>query len=479
MHFRRKILLKMMQVGDLLLLGMAFLIVMWLFYAQNNSLLAFEEFLSLRIKIENFLGAIVMMAMWHMTCSSLNLYESKRLSTITQEIPDILKATSLVAFTTAGLALLFQIDMISAGFLLTFWILATLFMCVGRIGERITLAWMRRKGRNLRNIVIIGTNPRAVKFAREIRAKPELGYHLLGFVDEPWEKLDPQHLEGISIISTLEKFQGFIRTFSVDEVLVALPLRSYYQQASKIVAQCEEQGILVRMLGDLFSPKLAKSAIDQVGGHPTFTLNTGAIGDQAILIKRIFDLLIAVPSVILLLPFFAFVAAAIKLTSPGPVFFIQERVGLNKRLFRLMKFRTMVQQAESLQAKLEHLNEVERAAFKITDDPRITPLGRLLRKTSIDEFPQLINVMNGDMSLVGPRPLPVRDFQEFNEDWHRRRWSVRPGITCLWQVSGRSSISFSKWMELDLQYIDKWTLWLDLKILFKTIPSVMKGTGAA
>ena len=286
-------------------------------------------------------------------------------------------------------------------------------------------------------------------------------------------------LKGFPIVCSLETFQDFIRTFSVDEVLVALPLRSCYQQTSKIMAQCEEQGILVRMVGDIFSPKFAKSAIDELGGHPTLTHNTGAIGDEAILVKRMIDLLIAVPSVIILLPFFAVIAAVLKLTSPGPVFFIQERVGLNKRLFRLMKFRTMVQEAELLQADLEHLNEVKGAAFKITNDPRITPLGHFLRRTSIDELPQLINVIFGDMSLVGPRPLPLRDLQEFNEDWHRRRWSVRPGLTCLWQVSGRSSLSFTKWMELDLQYIDKWTLWLDLKILFKTIPAVMRGTGAS
>ena len=138
----------------------------------------------------------------------------------------------------------------------------------------------------------------------------------------------------------------------------------------------------------------------------------------------------------------------------------------------------MVQGAERLQAELEHLNEVDGAAFNITHDPRVTPLGRFLRKTSIDELPQLINVIKGDMSLVGPRPLPIRDLLEFNEDWHRRRFCVRPGLTCLWQVSGRSTISFTKWMELDLQYIDKWTFWLDLKILFKTIPAVMKGSGA-
>lgn len=478
MHFRRKILLKFMQFGDLLLIGMTFLVVTWLFYAPNNSLLVFEEFLALRIKIENLLVGFLMIGMWHLMCVALGLYDSKRLSTINQEIPDILKATALVTLTTAGVALSLNIDMISSEFLLVFWISLTLLMSFSRIGVRKLLSWMRRKGRNLRNIVIVGTNPRALEFAQHIRAKPEIGYRLLGYVDEPWEKLDYQHLEGFPLVSSLESFHAFIRTFSIDEVLIALPLRSYYQQASQIVTQCEEQGIRVRMLGDLFSPKLAKSALDEVGNYPTLTHHTGAIGDEAILIKRMIDLLLAVPSVILLLPFFAFIAAVLKLTSSGPVFFIQERVGLNKRLFPLIKFRTMVPEAERLQAELEHLNEVEGAAFKITNDPRITPLGHLLRKTSIDELPQLFNVINGDMSLVGPRPLPIRDLQEFNEDWQRRRWSVRPGLTCLWQVSGRSSLSFTKWMELDLQYIDRWTVWLDLKILFKTIPAILKGTGA-
>ncbi|HNP62014.1 MAG TPA: sugar transferase [Nitrospirales bacterium] len=478
MHFRRQILIKLMHFGDLLLLGMSFLIVLWVFYAPNNSLMAFEEFLALRIKIENFLVGAVMVGIWHVGCASLGLYESKRLSTIAQEVPDIIKATLLVTFVTAGIALLFRIDMVSAEVLLSFWILSTVLICLSRVGVRVTLAWMRRKGRNLRNILIIGTNPRALAFAKEIQSKPELGYCLLGYVDEPWDGLNHEHLEDVPILTDLKKFPGFIRTFSVDEVLLALPFRSFYQEAAQVVAQCEEQGILVRVLGDLFSPKLAKSTIDEVGLHPTFSLNTGAIGDQAVLIKRAIDLIIAIPSVILLLPFFAIVAAAIKLSSPGPVFFIQERVGLNKRLFPFIKFRTMVPDAELQQAELEHLNEVDGAAFKITNDPRVTPLGRLLRKASIDELPQLINVINGDMSLVGPRPLPVRDLQEFYEDWHRRRFSVRPGLTGLWQVSGRSSTSFAKWMELDLHYIDKWSIWLDLKILFKTIPAVMKGSGA-
>jgi lipopolysaccharide/colanic/teichoic acid biosynthesis glycosyltransferase len=169
----------------------------------------------------------------------------------------------------------------------------------------------------------------------------------------------------------------------------------------------------------------------------------------------------------------------ILLTSPGPVLFTQKRVGLHKRDFLVYKFRTMVVGAEKRQKEIEHLNEVSGPVFKIKNDPRITTVGKFLRKTSIDELPQLINVLKGDMSLVGPRPLPIRDYAGFSEDWQRRRFSVRPGITCLWQVSGRSQISFDKWMELDLQYIDKWSLWLDLQILLRTIPAVLKGEGAA
>lgn len=168
----------------------------------------------------------------------------------------------------------------------------------------------------------------------------------------------------------------------------------------------------------------------------------------------------------------------IKLDSPGPVFFIQKRVGYNKRLFKAYKFRTMIKGAEKQQSKLEQLNEMSGPVFKIKNDPRITKIGRIMRKTSIDELPQLFNVLKGDMSLIGPRPLPVRDYERFEEEWHKRRFSIRPGLTCLWQINGRNGMSFDKWVELDMEYIDNWSLLLDLKILIKTIPAVFKGSGA-
>jgi lipopolysaccharide/colanic/teichoic acid biosynthesis glycosyltransferase len=173
------------------------------------------------------------------------------------------------------------------------------------------------------------------------------------------------------------------------------------------------------------------------------------------------------------------VAALVRFTSPGPVFFRQTRVGLNKRQFNIYKFRTMVANAEQLQDQLLPMNEMTGPVFKITKDPRITRFGKILRKTSIDELPQLFNVLRGDMSLVGPRAMSLRDYQLFDQDWQRRRFSVKPGITCLWQIHGRNSVPFEEWMELDMQYIDKWSLWLDLKILARTVPAVLRGTGAA
>jgi lipopolysaccharide/colanic/teichoic acid biosynthesis glycosyltransferase len=195
-------------------------------------------------------------------------------------------------------------------------------------------------------------------------------------------------------------------------------------------------------------------------------------------VKRVFDLVVGAALLLLLTPLFITVAILIKLTSPGPIFFVQDRVGRQKRPFRFIKFRTMVQDAERRQAELEKLNEVSGPVFKIRNDPRVTRLGAFLRKTSIDELPQLINVVLGHMSLVGPRPLPIRDYQAFDADWHRRRFSVRPGMTCLWQIAGRNSIPFDRWMELDMQYIDRWSLWLDFKILAGTVPAVVSGKGA-
>jgi exopolysaccharide biosynthesis polyprenyl glycosylphosphotransferase len=276
----------------------------------------------------------------------------------------------------------------------------------------------------------------------------------------------------------VEQLNAIIADQPVDEVLVALPIDKYGPLVDTIVRQCEEQGIIVRVRTKMSHLHIARTYVDELEGVPTMTIQSGPRDGWQLVSKRFIDVLGSAALLITLAPLFALVALLIKFGSTGPIFFTQERVGYNKRRFKVLKFRTMVIEAEQQQQMLEHLNEVEGPVFKIKKDPRITCVGAYLRRFSIDELPQLINVLKGDMSLVGPRPLPVRDVERIDLRWHKRRFSIKPGITCLWQVNGRSNIGFNDWVRMDLDYIDKWSLGLDLLILMKTIPAVFKGPGA-
>jgi len=431
-----------------------------------------------RLKLSNVLLFVVLMAVWHLIFAAFGLYRSHRLSSVRTEALDVVKATSLGSTVALGFAWLVSIELMTARFLAVFWLLSTALTVFARLALRFVLERFRVRGRNLRNLVIVGTNSRALRFAELVEGKPTLGYQIKGFVDEEWGGVEAFRRTGRELVAGLGDFGSYLREHVVDEVVIALPVSSYYAQFSHILLACEEQGILVHILPDLFDVN-HKLRLEVLEDQPVITLRTGAMEGWPLLVKRIFDVVMALALLVVLMPVFVVVALLIKLTSPGPVLFVQERVGLNKRPFRFLKFRTMVQDAESRQAALEGLNEVGGAVFKIWNDPRVTAVGSLLRRTSIDELPQLVNVLLGDMSLVGPRPLPLRDYQAFDADWHRRRFSVRPGMTCLWQVGGRTSIPFDRWMELDMQYIDNWSLWLDVKLLLSTIPAVLTGRGAA
>jgi len=390
-----------------------------------------------------------------------------------------MKATSAGTGVISIASVLFKITLATPIFILAFWAMSSAVTILSRLILRDTLKKLRLRGRNLRFMLIAGTNPRAIQFARKVEAKPELGYRLIGFVDNEYAKNGDFERSGYALAANFNNFPVFLRNNVVDEVAIFLPIKSLYDQASRIVSVCAEQGIIVRFLSNIFNLKLGQSKADQFEDDSVVTVSVGTMKGLPALIKGGLDFSLSLILLIILSPFFSIIALLIKLTSRGPVFFTQDRVGLNKRRFRLYKFRTMVADAEKRQAELEQLNEVSGPVFKIKNDPRITGVGRVLRRASIDELPQLINVLKSDMSLVGPRPLPVRDYEGFDEDWHRRRFSVRPGITCLWQINGRSNLPFKDWMRLDMEYIDHWSLALDLKILLETIPAVLKGSGAA
>lgn len=475
---RRKILLKALQVFDVLVMVFSFAISTYVVsYEYGN--ISFSEFLTMRVKVQNFAIFIGFIFIWHMIFSLLKVYHSKRLSSRWEEIGNIIKATTIGTSVILGMAILFRIRMFTPVFLGTFWVASSGVTILSRLFLRYVMGLIRIYGRNLRNMLIIGTNPRAVRFARKIETRPELGYRLVGFVDDGWKGFGNFQNAGYTLVADFNKLPLFLRDHVVDEVVIALPINSHYNQASSIIALCEKQGIIVRYLSDIFNSKLARSVSEHLGDIPLLSHYTGAMNGWPLLIKRLLDFTLSIILFLLLLPLFLLITLLIKITSTGPVLFVQERVGLSKRRFRLYKFRTMVPDAEKMQSELEQFNEVSGPVFKINDDPRITKVGKLLRKTSLDELPQLFNVLRGDMSLVGPRPLPERDYNGFDHDWHRRRFSVCPGITCLWQISGRNNISFDRWMELDMEYIDHWSLWLDLKILLGTIPAVLKGRGAA
>jgi exopolysaccharide biosynthesis polyprenyl glycosylphosphotransferase len=474
---RRRIFISAAKLFDLAVVTLCFGLAA-LPAVHQNATVSLADFLSMQVKVRNFALFALFLLVWHIIFSFCRLYNSRRLSPRWQEALDLVKATTLGAGLLGLAAFLFRLEMVTPRFAVGFWSISSVTLISSRLVGRHLLSRLRVRGRNLRQMLIVGTNPRAVHFARKIAATPALGYSLLGFVDRAWAGGGEFRKSGYPLVSDFERFPAFLRERVVDEVVIVLPMKSMYSEAARITAICEEQGIVVRVLANFFNLKLARSRAEEFEHESVITLGSNSIAGWQHLSKRFLDFSASLVSIIILTPLFLVIALLIKLTSSGPVFFIQERVGLNKRRFRLFKFRTMVQGAEQRLAEVAHLNEVSGPVFKIKNDPRLTRAGKFLRKTSIDELPQLLNVLKGDMSLVGPRPLPLRDYEGFDQDWQRRRFSVRPGITCLWQINGRSSTPFEKWMELDMLYIDHWSLGLDLKILAKTLPAVLRGVGA-
>ena len=291
--------------------------------------------------------------------------------------------------------------------------------------------------------------------------------------------------EDIVILSELnlndtpvEELTRLLHEHSVNGVIVNAR-HNYFEKVEEAIRTCELEGVEVWLIADFFKTQISHTSFDEFQGRPVLVFRTTPDASWQGVLKQVIDTLVALVMVIVLALLFPFFALLIKFSSPGPILFRQRRCGLNGQPFTMFKFRTMASDAEQRKHELAAMNEMSGPVFKIKDDPRITPVGKWLRKFSIDEFPQFYNVLRGEMSLVGPRPLPVDEVRRFDDLAHRRRLSVKPGLTCLWQVSGRNKVSnFEDWVRLDLEYIDNWSLWLDLKIMWRTIPTVLIGAGA-
>jgi exopolysaccharide biosynthesis polyprenyl glycosylphosphotransferase len=430
-----------------------------------------EQFLAFRVSVKNVLLVAAFAWAWPRVLELCGLYAPSRLRTGDGELPRLLVAGA------AGflLALVFPLTTRS-GVMTPLHALAfgvTIIPCAGFL--RAAVRDVNRRPRAAkRHVVLVGSGPLTMRMYRQLQSDPLQKIVVLGFVDsQPHTAVADAGLTHLGVVEDLEEI---LMHCVVDDVFIGLPVKSRYEEILQSIVACGRVGVRASYSGDLFGGS-ARNLHPNGLAAPLLSLSHTPSA-ELLLVKRAMDVVGAVVLLVVLAPVMVAVALAVKLTSRGPVLFTRYRYGYMKRLFRMHKFRTMVADAEELHAELEVHNEASGPVFKIRRDPRVTRVGRFLRHTSLDELPQLWHVLTGHMSLVGPRPLATRDVSLFPEPWLMRRFSVRPGLTCLWQISGRSNLSFEQWIGLDLQYIDNWSLWLDLKILVRTLPAIVRGTGA-
>ena len=340
---------------------------------------------------------------------------------------------------------------------------------------RIVLHKLRMGGFGIRRVIIYGGGEAGTILATEIERHPYTGIKIIGFIDDDSSKVGTG-IKDYKIIGTSNDLFKLVRELSIDEVFVAIP-SAPRKLLLDVMRKCEEKSVDVRMIPDFYDFISSKVQIDEISYIPLISMEDKKIDTFYLAFKRLFDIVATSVGIILISPLLLITAIIIKLDSKGPVFFSQERIGKDGKPFKFWKFRSMRVDAEELKDKLMHLNEATGPIFKMKNDPRITPFGRFIRRFSIDELPQLYNVLIGDMSLVGPRPPVPREVEQY-EKWHTRRFEVMPGITGLWQVSGRSNLTFTEMVKLDIYYIENWSLWLDIKILLNTFIVVFKKDGA-
>lgn len=480
MRLRHKLLISAFRISDQVIMAGTLICLVAVLHEHGRFRFLREIPISVQSPLNAF-GAMMVLLGWAIIFNYVVRYDANRFTPLSSAVKGLIKATALCTFVLFMVGKGFGVSMLSNNLIIVlFWPITTALGIASRVVLRLMLMAFRRSGHNCRHVVLVGTNARTVEFARRIEKRPELGYRIAGFISENGAGSTEAMAEGAhwKIVGHLSQFKAFLEKGTVDEVMVGLPLKEMFREIYEVIVLCRDLGVVVRILPDLDDVKaFAGSQVELFDGDCVVTFFRENLIWQ-LLFKRALDLVVSAVMLVTLSPLLLAVALIIKSTSPGPVFFSQVRLGMNKRKFKLLKFRSMVVDAEQRKGELAALNEQEGPVFKIRNDPRITPVGRWIRKTSIDELPQLFNVLKGEMSLVGPRPPLPSEVDQY--DWlYRRRLSIKPGITCLWQIGGRNNIPFARWMELDREYIENWSIWLDLKILLKTIPVVLLQKGAS
>ncbi|MCM8775785.1 MAG: sugar transferase [Candidatus Omnitrophica bacterium] len=461
---------------DLTLISLAFLSAYFL--RSYLGIILDKTIIKPQYPLEHYLTVLpTVLILWGTSLYLTRAYIDLRRRSLWIMLYEIFKANLLATFVFGSIAYLLKLYYISRVFLGSFSVLALIFICLERTAIITTLRYFRKKGFNTRYVLLVGTGKRAQSFIRLVQRHPEWGFKIIGLLDmDP--KLVGKRVLGHKIIGKLTDIPTILDQRIVDEVIFVVP-RTWLANIELAILYCEQVGKRVSIAIDLFTLQFARAQQTGLPGFPLLMFQSTTDKHISLFIKRFLDIAISLTLLMILSPVFFVTAMIIKFnSSDGPVVFKQVRVGLNGRLFTLYKFRTMVLNAENLLESLRKYNEMTGPVFKMSNDPRLIKFGRFIRKFSLDEFPQLVNVLRGDMSIVGPRPPIPAEIKKY-EPWQRRRLSMRPGLTCLWQVQGRNKIiKFDEWMKLDLQYIDNWSLALDLKIFVQTIPIVLLGIGA-
>jgi exopolysaccharide biosynthesis polyprenyl glycosylphosphotransferase len=407
---------------------------------------------------------------WVVSLALNGLYRPRSRWSIRSEAWDLVRATALMAGATLAVLFWFKLPDVSRLFLVGLFPTQFLVALVTRAILRLAFRHLRAKGMNGRFVLVAGAGPRGRAFAATLESHRELGLRVIGFLDDQSEMAQGAPWPWLGRLADLERV---LAERVVDEVAICLPF-SQWQFIDGLAHIAEEAGRVVRVPMDVLDHSFAKGKVEDLDGTPVYSLVSGPDRALALLAKRIADVAVSTLALVLLAPLLGLIAWAVHREDGGPVLFRQARVGLQGRAFQIVKFRSMSIDAESRVAELAGANEIEGHAFKVTNDPRVTRVGRRLRRWSLDELPQLWNVLRGDMSLVGPRPPLVSEVSGYDL-WHRRRLSMKPGITGLWQVRARREPEFDRWVQADLEYIDRWSFWLDVQIMARTIPAALEG----
>jgi exopolysaccharide biosynthesis polyprenyl glycosylphosphotransferase len=460
---------------DLVLTTVAFVLAWWLRSHLFPQLLP-GLFPTELYAFSRYLGILpLVLAIWTGLLLSREAYSSHRTVRLYDEVLRVARVVLLGTLILAACGWLLRLDFVSRPFLVLFSGINLSLLIAEKLAIRLLARHVRRRGYNYRTLIIVGINPRAREMAQVIQDHPYWGLRVLGFVSP--NGTDTESYAGLPVLGSADELPHVLQEAIVDEVLFVLSRRQLYEFEESFVL-CSELGIRARVA--LYFPHIkARLILEELAGTPLLTFTTTPAAPFPMFLKQLVDYAVAAIGLVVLSPLLLAIGAVIKLSSPGPVLFRQTRCGVNGRPFTLLKLRTMSEDAESRLDQVAHLNEVNGPAFKARHDPRVTGIGRWLRRFSIDELPQLVNVLKGDMSLVGPRPPLPSEVARY-QHWQRRRLSMKPGLTGLWQVSGRANLDdFNSWIELDLAYIDSWSLWLDLKIMLKTVPAVLSTRGAS